>query len=166
MKAIKTLLLFASILAIVSFSSCKKDKKTPAPASGSMSATIDGTVIDFGKSTVVLTGSTNGADFTAIQGNAADGSSMSLTIYGTLTAGTTYTTQDPDPANEPQLLYVKGNDNYMNETNNPSVSIKITSVSTSSIQGTFLGSITDITTGANQGTVKVITEGKFDVPRQ
>ncbi|MGZ3944195.1 MAG: hypothetical protein ACXVJB_04590, partial [Mucilaginibacter sp.] len=93
-------------------------------------------------------------------------SSMSITIYGTLTAGTTYTTQDPDPTNEPLLLYVSGNDNYMNEVNNPSVSIKITSVSSSSIQGTFIGSLTDISAGANQGKVKVITGGTFNVPRQ
>lgn len=166
MKAIKTILLFVSIFSVVGLSSCKKEKKTAAPASGSMNATIDGSVTNFSSSTVVLTGSTDGANFTAIQGNAADGSTMSITIYGTLTAGTTYTTQDPDPTNEPDLLYVSGNDNYMNEVNNPSVSITITSVSSSSIQGTFSGTVTDMTSGANQGKAKVITEGKFNVPRQ
>jgi hypothetical protein len=166
MKILKSLIILTLVLGVVTLNSCKKDKKTPAPASGSMSATIDGTVTSFSKSTVVLTGSVNAANFTAIQGNAADGSTMTLTIYGALTAGTTYTTQDPDPTNEPVVLYVSGSDNYTNEVNNPSVSITITGVSSSSIQGTFSASLTDITTGANQGKVKVITNGQFNVPRQ
>src|SRR5579872_890124 len=99
MRILKSLIILILVLGVVTLNSCKKDKKTPA--SGSMSATIGGTVTSFSKSTVVLTGTANGANFTTIQGNATDGSTMSLTIYGALTAGTTYTTQDPDPTNEP-----------------------------------------------------------------
>lgn len=161
LKTTKTLLVFTSILIIAGFSSCKKDKKV-SPPSGSMTASIDGKSISFSTHTMVVTGSVNDVNFTAIQGNASDGSTMSVTVNGTLTAGTTYTSSDPDPGNEPVLLYGLGNDNYMNGINNPSVNVTITAVSSSSIQGTFSGTVTDMTSGTD----KVITAGKFNVPRQ
>jgi hypothetical protein len=90
---------------------------------------------------------------------------MSITIYGALTQGATFTSNDPDPGNEPVLLYISGSDDYTNETSNPSVTVMITAVSSSSIQGTFSGTLTDIATGANQGKTTVIASGKFNVPR-
>lgn len=167
-KTAKALLLVVLMLSVAALSSCKKDKKvsaTPTPT-GSVTATIDGEALNFSASTLVLSGSTNGANFTAIQGNASDGTTMTITIYGTLTAGKTYTSNDPDPGNEPILLYASGDDGYLNDITNPSVSVTLTAVSSSSIQGTFSGTVTDISAGANKGKSKVITNGKFNVPRE
>jgi len=161
MKIARTLLLFASVLGVVSLSSCKKDKKNPTPAAtGTMTVTIDGNLTSFSKYTNVITGSVNDVNFTAIEGIASDGSSFSVTVNGTLTAGETFTSNDPDPGNEPELLYVSGNNSYMNGFDNPSVNVKITAISSTNIQGTFSGTIKEFTSGAP----KVVTEGKFNVP--
>lgn len=160
MKILRNLITLSLLLGLMTLNSCKKDKKTSTVNSGSITATIDGNVTKFSNA-VVLTGSTGGNNFTAIEGNASDGSTMSITIYGTLTAGTTYTSNDPDPSGAPILLYVSGSNNYMNAIDNPSVSIKITAISSSSIQGTFSGTVTETSSGA----AKVITNGQFDVQR-
>ncbi|HWD87738.1 MAG TPA: hypothetical protein VG367_06395 [Mucilaginibacter sp.] len=161
---LKSLIVFIAVVSAIAFSSCKKDKKTVA-ASGSLTATIDGKAASFSTHTTVLTGTENNSNFTTIQGNASNGSTMSITIYGALTQGATFTSNDPDPGNEPVLLYISGSDDYTNETSNPSVTVMITAVSSSSIQGTFSGTLTDIATGANQGKTTVIASGKFNVPR-
>src|ERR1700752_270876 len=102
MRILKSLITLSLLLGLTTLNSCKKNKKTTAPT-GTMTATIDGNAANCSTHTTVVTGSANSANFTTIQGNASDGSSMSLTIYGTLTAGATYTSNDPDPTGEPIL---------------------------------------------------------------
>jgi len=163
MKTVKTLLLCVAVSGILGLSACKKDKKTPTPAAtGTVTATIDGTAMTFSKYTHVITGSVNDVNFTAVEGIAADGSTFTITLNGKLTAGEGFTSNDPDPGNAPELLYVQGDNNYMNGIDNPSITAKVTAISATNIQGTFSGTITEFKSGAP----KVVTEGKFNVPIQ
>lgn len=155
----------AFCLGVVFFSSCKKEKKTDPFLKGTVTADVDGVATDFSSFAIAVTGSSNGNDFTAVQGDAKDGSSIGLTVYGAIIAGKTYTPENQEIGTRPILTYSTGDDDFLTDFNNPSVTITITGVSSSSIQGTFSGSVTDITPGANQGKTKVITSGKFNVQR-
>jgi len=166
-KASHVLLVLGLIFTGASFSSCKKEKKTDPEqvAKGTVTADIDGKATDFSKFAISLTGSSNGNDFTAIQGDAADGSSISATIYGAVTAGKTYTVKSGEFATNPVISYTASNgDTYLPDLSSEStLSVTITAVSTSSIQGTFKGVLSYV--GAGDKPDKSVTNGKFNVQR-
>ncbi|MFB9845273.1 hypothetical protein [Mucilaginibacter ginsenosidivorans] len=153
------------ILSVASLSSCKKDKKTTPVVKSTVTADIDGKATDFSSFAIVLTGSTNGNNFTAIQGDAADGSSISVSVYGTLTAGKTYTIDGSDFGTGPAIAYSTSNgDTYLpDENSSTTLSVTITAVSASSIQGSFKGELAYVGSGAKPG--KSVTNGKFNVQR-
>ena len=166
-KASNALLVIVAFLTVASFSSCKKGKKTDTEpvVKGTVTADIDGKASDFSKFALSYTGSVNGKDFTAVQGDSDDGSTIGLTVFGTITVGKTYTGADQAIGTGPTLLYSVGDDDYLTDLYDPSVTITVTAVSSSSIKGTFSGSVTNIASGANHGKKMVITNGKFNVQR-
>jgi len=166
-KASKALLVIVAFLTVASFSSCKKGKKTDTEpvVKGTVTADIDGKASDFSKFALSYTGSVNGKDFTAVQGNAADGSSISVTVYGAITAGKTYTVKSGEFATNPVISYTASNgDTYLPDLSSEStLSVMITAVSASSIQGTFKGVLSYV--GAGDKPDKSVTNGKFNVQR-
>ena len=162
-KTINALIMLALTIGVVSLNACKKEKKSPTP-SNTITATISGTNSTFNTNAIALTGSLNSTNFTAVQGEGANGTNLSVTINGTLTAGKTYSAAT---GNEPTLLYSTSTDDFLNDDTSVanSVSVTITSVSATAVQGTFKGDVvnTVINTDGHAKITKSITNGAFNV---
>lgn len=161
MKRIKTLLLFTVLAGAVTLNSCKKDKTTVAV---SLTADIDGSATNFSVSPVALQGAVDGQTFTVIQGTTSAGATLSITVAGAITAGKTYSDAASDDNDKPLFLYATSAtaDDYLNDDDDASnlPSITITSVTSTTIDGTFKGKVA-LTSGDMP--VKSITNGKFHV---
>lgn len=161
MKRIKTLLLLIAIFGVVTLNSCKKDKKE---AVVSLTADLDGTATNFSVSPVALQGAVDGQTFTVIQGSTSTGATLSITIAGKVTAGKTYSDAATSDDDKPLFLYATSPtaDDYLNDDDDTAnlPSITITSVTSTTIDGTFKGKVGLLSEGAQ---VKSITNGKFHV---
>ncbi|HTI60597.1 hypothetical protein [Mucilaginibacter sp.] len=161
MKRIKTLLLLIAIFGVVTLNSCKKDKKE---AVVSLTADLDGTATNFSVSPVALQGAVDGQTFTVIQGSTSTGATLSITIAGKVTAGKTYSDAATSDDDKPLFLYATSPtaDDYLNDDDDTAnlPSITITSVTSTTIGGTFKGKVGLLSEGAQ---VKSITNGKFHV---
>lgn len=164
MKRIKTLLLLTAIFGVVTLNSCKKDKKE---AVVSLTADLDGTATNFSVSPVALQGAVDGQTFTVIQGSTSTGATLSITIAGKVTAGKTYSDAVTSDDDKPLFLYATSPtaDDYLNDDDDTAnlPSITITSVTSTTIDGTFKGKVGLLSEGAQ---VKSITNGKFHVDIQ
>lgn len=165
MKAIKAIILLTLTFGVITLNSCKKDDKE-ATVSTSISASIDGTATTFNNA-VGLTGTVGGVKFTSVTGTASNKAVISITLNGTITAGKTYSAAAANASDKPLLLYAPDdNDDYFNDDSNTAklVSVTVTSISATNIQGTFKGNVTNtISIGNGTGKIKSITNGKFNV---
>jgi len=163
MKTNKLVILFAIAFATLSLNSCKKDSKD-AIVSNTISASIDGTVTNFG-SAFAVTATESGQKLTNIEGVSSNKATISITLSGTITAGKTYTSTAANDDDKPLILYstVDG-DNYLNDDNSANiVTVKVTAVSATNIQGTFTGGLTTFSIGNGAAKTKAVTNGKFNV---
>lgn len=164
MRSIKSLILLLFAFGVVTLNSCKKDKDS-AP-SATISASVDGTPTNFNIGAIAVQGSVNGTAITNIEGTAANKTAISITISGTPVAGKTYSNTASNDDDKPLIAYIlTDDDQYLNDDSqsNPA-SLTITSVTSTTVEGTFKGDLVDIQ-GATNGTAKkkVITNGKFNV---
>jgi hypothetical protein len=160
MRTIKQLVLLTLAFGALTFSSCKKKDVAPAV---SITATVDGTATNFNVSAAALQGPVNGVTFTNIQGSTSGGAILSMTVAGTITAGKTYSDAAASDNDKPLIVYATSatsDDDYLNDDDDTSnlPSVTITSVTSTTIDGTFKGLI-----GNSSGATKSITNGKFHV---
>ncbi|SDF07298.1 hypothetical protein SAMN05216464_112139 [Mucilaginibacter pineti] len=167
MRSIKSLILLSFVFGVVTLNSCKKDKKdednTPL---ATISASVDGTATNFNTGAIAAQVSINGANFTSLEGTAENKTSMSIIISGTPVAGKTYSNGASNDEDKPLLAYfVSDDERYFSDDNdqtNPA-SLTITSVTSTTVKGTFKGNLVYLT-GANGTTKKkAITNGKFNL---
>jgi hypothetical protein len=159
MKKIKVLALLAISLAAITLNSCKKKDVKPAV---SITATVDGSATSFNVNAAALQGVLSGVTYTNIQGTTSGGAMLSMTLQGTVTAGKTYSDASTNDNDKPLFVYAPSataDDDYLNDDDNASnlPSVTITSVTSTTIDGTFKGLIQN-----NTGT-KTIADGKFHV---
>jgi hypothetical protein len=163
----KTLLLVFFIA--ISFTSCKKSSQV-APAN-TLSATFDGTNESFNTNLFGQNGSgvTLNSSLSILGANgSASGSdvlSITLTTNNTITTGT-YTNAPNSNDGFVSILYTVGPfsltnpDEYTSDVNgNYLTTVKITSISSTNIQGTFTAQLLY----SDGKTVKNVTDGKFNV---
>jgi hypothetical protein len=173
----KTLLILSACVLFI-FSSCKKKTDVLPAAANTISATVDGVNMNFNvnaSARVVGDFEGTGNIDLVIQGFTATGlpsNSMGISlitantssiINGTYTAASannappiwaalSYTSQDP--ASNPIVQ------NFVTSNIAFPLSITITSISKTNVQGTFSGVMTDLNNGSN---TKTVTSGKFNV---
>ena len=159
MRTIKHLVLVTLAFGVLTLNSCKKKDVTPAV---SITATVDGTATNFNVNAAALQGTVSGVTITNIQGTTSGGATLSMALSGTVTAGKTYSDAATNSNDMPLFVYAPSptsTDDYLNDdadaSNLPSVTI--TSVTSTTIDGTFKGLIQNST-----GT-KSIANGKFHV---
>jgi len=161
MRTTKQLVLLTLAFGALTFSSCKKKDVAPAV---SITATVDGAATNFNVSAAALQGTVSGVTYTNIQGSTTSGGAMlSMTIAGAVTAGKTYSDAATSDDDKPLFVYATSptsDDDYLNDDDNASnlPSVTITSVTSTTIDGTFKGLI-----GNSSGATKSITNGKFHV---
>jgi hypothetical protein len=161
--SIKAIMLFAVAFATLTISSCKKDGNEPAI---SISAKVDGTATLFNTNVLAFKGTANSAEFTNITGTAADGTSVTLTIYGALAAGKTYSASTVFDGDGFLIYTTKADETYMLGDGGVSTSVSITvnSVEGNKVSGTFTGTLQKFVAGSSGATtLKSVTEGKFSV---
>ncbi len=159
MNKIKLLLLSTVGIAMLALTSCSKSKDD-VTISTTITASIDGTATTFNNAFAV-TGTVGTEKFTNVQGTASNKAVISITLNGTITAGKTYSSTAANVSDKPLLLFAPDdNDDYLNDDSDAAkiVTVTVTSISSTNIQGTFKGNVT-----AGSGKVKAITNGKFNV---
>ena len=159
MKTTKQLALLALAFGAFTFSSCKKKDVTPAV---SITANVDGTATSFNVNAAALQGTVSGVTITNIQGTTSGGATLSLALNGTVTAGKTYSDAATNDNDKPLMVYAASatsDDDFFNDDDNAAnlPSVTITSVTATTIDGTFTGLI------ENSTSTKSITNGKFHV---
>lgn len=161
MKTIKNVALLSLAIGAISLSSCKKKDVAPAV---SITATVDGSATNFNVNAAALQATLNGVTYTNIQGStSAGGATLSMTLMGPVTAGKTYSDAAASDNDMPLFVYATSatsEDDYYNDDDNASnlPSVTITSVTSTTIDGTFKGLIEN---GSNA--TKSIANGKFHV---
>lgn len=159
----KNLLLFATCTAFF-FYSCTSNKATITPQTG-ISATINGTNEKFNDKDSIRTIGTTGIYFSGGDGTTVTSNRIAFYISNpsNVTPGT-YTS----PTSPIQIFYEKGgpftNDYFYNEGSAFPVTITVTAVSSTNIQGTFSGKLI-LESMVNDETPETvtITDGKFNV---
>jgi hypothetical protein len=159
MKTIKNLALLSLAVGAISLSSCKKKDVAPAV---SITATVDGTATSFNVNAAALQGAVEGVTYTNIQGTTSGGATLSMTLAGAITAGKTYSDAAANDNDKPLVVYAPSatsEDDFLNDDDDASnlPSVTITSVTSTTIDGTFKGLI------QNSTSTKSITNGKFHV---
>lgn len=162
MKAIKILIVFAFSIGVITLNSCKKKEVAPAP---SISASIDGTATSFNTGAKAIKATLQGVTSTTIQGQSANGTIISITLSGNITAGATYTADVNSSSNEPLLFLTSSTFQYANDDASSNlVSVTVNSVSSTSITGTFKGNLTELSNdNSSASTTKVVSNGMFSV---
>jgi hypothetical protein len=161
MKTTKQLVLLALAFGAFTFSSCKKKDVAPAV---SITATVDGTATNFNVNAAALQGPISGVTYTNITGSTTfGGATLSMTLAGTVTAGKTYSDAVASDNDMPLFVYATSatsEDDFYNDDDNASnlPSVTITSVTSTTIDGTFKGLIQN-----GSGATKSIANGKFHV---
>ena len=163
MRSIKSLFLLTLAFGVITLNSCKKDKDTTPSAT--ISASVNGTATDFSTGALAGKASVNGITLTTIQGTAANKTGISIALYGTVTAGKTYSNNASNDDDKPILIFETNDDQYFNDDASTTnvVSVTITSVSSTEIAGTFKGDLVTIAAGNDAPKTKSITNGKFNV---
>ena len=161
MKKLRILAVLAMSLAVVTLNSCKKKDVKPA---NSITATIDGTAVSFNTNAKAITTTVQGVSVTTIQGTASNGTNIAIMLSGTVGAAHTYTASADSPSDEPLIALTSSADQFWNDDSSSNlVSVTITSMSSTSIQGTFKGALVSTTSGSNTPPTKTIADGTFNV---
>jgi len=160
MKKIKILVVAAISLSVITLNSCKKKDEKPAV---SITATIDGTATNFNLNAAALQATSSGMTITNIEGSTSTGGpTLSLSLIGTLTAGKTFSDANTADNDRPLFVYATSptaDSDYLNDDDDTSnlPTVTITSVTSTTIDGTFKGLV------ANGTSTKSIANGKFHV---
>ena len=160
MKKIKIVAVLAMSLGVITLNSCKKKDEKPAV---SITANVDGVATTFNVSAAALQGPIAGVTYTNIQGSTSGGAMLSMTLQGAITAGKTYSDAAASDNDKPLFVYATSptsDADYLNDDDNASnlPSVTITSVTSTTIDGTFKGLVQNFSGGT-----KSITDGKFHV---
>jgi len=164
----KKLIFFAVCVVFVLFA-CNKSGVKPQI---NVSATIDGVDENFNTTDSLRYSNTPtvySASISATNGTSATADKMELMVNNPtqITTGTYTLTKPWNPPFEPLIIYsTDGGSNYANDyvvdyTGNHPAEITITSVSNTSIQGTFSGVL--VVAAGTSGATKTITNGKFNL---
>ncbi len=148
--------------------SCKKSSSTPATTPDGISATIDGASVTFNTSVTASVSEAGGIhNLTVVGFHAAEGNSdlLSVEIDGDKAVGIgTYVWPLTATSTQmPVLTYNQfvGSNVYVNDASGAQpVTVTITSLSATSVSGTFSGTIL-LNSGSSTTTKKQITDGKF-----
>jgi hypothetical protein len=150
------------------FSSCSKSSSSNSStaADNTFTATIDGTDMTFNISAqAIVTNQTDAYGITLIgyhDQNTTNPTMMTIMLLGTnaITTGT-YTPVSENGGTEATIFFTQGSNAYAADLNNPTTqTVTITSLTSSSVQGTFSGKIVVETGGSG---TKTITNGKFNL---
>src|SRR5882672_3661469 len=120
MKTIKQLVFLTLAFGALTLNSCKKKDVAPAV---SITATVDGTATNFNVSAAALQGALNGVTVTNIQGSTSGGAILSMSLWGSLTAGKTYSDAATSDNDKPMFVYATSatsDDDYLNDDDNAS----------------------------------------------
>lgn len=160
-RSVKALLFLTLAYGLLTFSACKKGKDDDTSIDA-FTVTIDGTAKTFNKNTSALVFYYGSGKLTTIQGAAADGSIISITLAGDITAGRTYSNTAANDDDKPLISYNIDGANYLNDDSSigNQASVTVTSINATAIKGAFNGDLIEFPTGDKK---KVITNGKFEV---
>jgi hypothetical protein len=165
----KLLIVLTLASGVLVLNSCSKDKTTTT-TSIYITADIDGTATTFSTNAIAVTGTENGQSFTSLNGQAKDGTTISLVLAGTPIAGKTYSDAAANDDDKPLLLYTPPGanaDSYLNDDDDSSnlPTVTISSLTSTSISGTFKGKVEGGIAIGNNNTLptKSITNGKFSL---
>jgi hypothetical protein len=151
-----------SLLALVFFSACKKDSDK---ASGPISVNIDGANSVFGYGAQAVRVNASGLQTIQVIGLVgASGDQIAITIQKE-NGVTTGTYNENDENTLASVMLTKGGVAYLSDYSetNPAT-ITISSISETSIKGSFKGEVFKFNDGSEDGPEKkVLAEGKFDV---
>lgn len=163
MKFFKTLILSTLAFGALTLNSCKKDNNNTATAT--ISASVDGTATDFNTGAAAIKQTVSGDVVTSITGTSSNKAVITILLNGTPVAGKVYSSASANSDDEPLIYYAASNINYLNDDNSSNtVTVTITSVSSTNIQGTFKGGLVEaIVVGNATPKTKAITSGKFNV---
>jgi len=159
MRTTKQLVLLTLAFGALTFSSCKKKDVAPAV---SITATVDGAATNFNVNAAALQATTSGMTITNITGSTSGGAVLSLGLIGSVTAGKTFSDAAAEDNDRPLIVYTTSptaDYDYVNDDDDTSnlPSVTITSVTSTTIDGTFKGLV------ANGTSTKSIANGKFHV---
>lgn len=162
--------LFLSLVALISFSSCKKDKVDNTVAEGTITFKVDGQEITYKTFASAVKNSNEENTQVSIIGaeNASQTGSAIVIILGSTSDVTTGTYHEKAHGGKAAMITFKksGEDSpyvTIESPANPTV-VDITSITSSSIQGTFKGELFFVEgAGADFDKKAVISEGKFNL---
>jgi hypothetical protein len=155
-------------VALLIITSCKKST-SGTTASGTITATIDGTPTNFNTDAIAVRTNVSGVYQVAIngyQGAISTSNQISIGIGGavSVTAGTYGDVPGPAP-DEVSLVYIQqpGTGEYAAIGTSPdTATVVITSISASEVRGTFFGGLV-LSSGSTSPSTHTITNGSFDV---
>jgi hypothetical protein len=161
MKKLKLLLPFCVLLVLFS---CKKQSSSPTSATGTITATVDGTSQTFNVgATGHLDSSTgiNDLSMIGLSGTAAGANSMIIlvTSTGPIVAGTY-----AGSGSQGDLSYTMGSGlvyQYDDSAIISNATVIITSISSTTVKGTFSGSL--VLVSGNGAATKTLTNGTFNL---
>jgi hypothetical protein len=165
-------LILISFCAAITFALYSCDRKTLAPSTG-ISATIDGkaetfNTIDSASSRTATNQYIMSINARNSAADSADVLELFLDSPTPIAVGTySLTPGSYNPPYVPLIVYkVKGSTNFANDyvidyTGAHQISITVTSISSTNIQGTFSGTL--VVAAGSSGATKTITDGKFNV---
>ena len=161
MKTIKFLTVLVMSLAIITLNSCKKKDVKPAY---SITATVDGKVTSFNTNAAAVSATVQGLSLTTITGQAADGTTISIILNSTPTAGKTYIFTASDWADQAVVDILTPSAEFANSPGSSNVvTVTVNAVSSTAIQGTFKGDL-ESRPGSNPPlALKSVTNGTFNV---
>jgi hypothetical protein len=164
----KTLCFLSLVLSLV-FVSCSKDGSSPQGGTNSITATINGKTQTFNN--ILLASNTEVAAgayqlaLSASDGTTATSNVFSLTLSGfiPIAPGEYPLTTAGDPKLEPGMGYqINGATSvYIQDLAEKAITIKVATISSTNITGTFSGKLT-LFNGTGDAT-QVVTDGKFNV---
>ncbi len=156
------------MLAFILFASCKKSSNSSTTASGTITATVDGTPMTFNNVLIAKDTAYLGAYLLTFSGATSLTSSpteLSITVDGvdTVTTGTYTIGPSGSTANLPAISFSQGTTLVYgtDASGADSTAVVITALTKTNVQGTFSGTLS-LTVGTGAAT-KVITDGKFNV---
>jgi hypothetical protein len=155
--------LFAiAVLGSVMLVSCKKSSSGGGLGEGNVQATINDTTTTFNIAGGTSTNGGKEIDITSANGTGSTATQFEIDIQDTSAAITTGTYHDKSLNNTGFFLTLPSGDYYDNAelVTNP-ITITVTSISSTQIQGTFQGDI--YLNEDSASTKKIITNGKFNV---
>lgn len=161
MKTLRNLAVLAIAIATITLNSCKKKDEKP---SYSITATVDGKVTNFNTNAAAVSATVQGLSLTTITGQASDGSTISILLDATPTAGKTYISTAANQEDQAILELSTSTDDFINDdTSSNVVTVTVNSVSSTAVQGTFKGGLVSTTVGNGTPATKSVTNGTFNV---